>query len=165
MSDKKQVYAKAHRVVDLLRDRQIPGPEVVNREAWYGTVRNRLRTEHWDTIITKLETEPDCTAEALAETIAEASKPAPRPTVAPITNRHACRQCGCTGGGGWLDCGNRDDFGMTTDLVPCPTCAADRHRLHAMAVKIDEGERANERLRYASAITSQRALADAERKP
>ncbi len=78
------------------------------------------------------------------------------PTVRLHADKNRCEHCGCYGGGGWLPSADRDELGMTPDLIPCPSCAADRHRLHARE-HVAEG-RADMHSRHAVSVRSLRAI-------
>ena len=123
--------ATAKATIELLVSAEKPHAGVANVDAWTTSVRNRIRAEHWDWIMDRLELDPNSTAEDLADAIAETKAEAdPRPpTVRHYDDRKECRQCGGIGGGGWLDGRDRDDLGMTPDLEPCPSCAPDRRRM------------------------------------
>lgn len=74
MTDK-ATYAKAHEVINALLAIE-PGRENANvLEHWEKSVRNRLRSEHWQTIIAELET--GASVEALVSTLT------PKPTGCP----------------------------------------------------------------------------------
>lgn len=62
----KSHHATAHQIIDLLAAKPEPGPEVGDPEAWRKAVRNRLRSEHWPTLMALLA--PSSNAE-LVETI------------------------------------------------------------------------------------------------
>ena len=126
-----QKIATAKATIELLVAREKPHANVVNVDAWQTSIRNRYRTEHWDFLSDRLDVNPDLTADELAAEIFDAKAEAdPRPpTVRHHDDRVECPECGATNGGGWLESPDRDELGMTPDLVPCPKCAPDRHRL------------------------------------
>jgi hypothetical protein len=123
--------ATAKATVDLLVSREKPHANVANPNAWLASVAKRIRADHWDWLISRLDQDPDLTAEQLASELADAKVTAdPRPpTVRHYDERRPCPNCGCEGGGGWVRSHERDDLGMTPDVDPCPTCAPDRRRL------------------------------------
>lgn len=81
---------------------------------------------------------PEALAELLDDTPAVPAAPQ-APTVRYHDDKACCPKCGCYGGGGWIMAPDRHEIaGTVPDLTPCPTCAIDRHRLHAREHVIDD---------------------------
>lgn len=135
--------ATAKATIELLVAAEKPHAGVANVDAWLTSVAKRIRGEHWDPIMDLLDTDPSLTAEQLAGQITDAKAEAdPRPSTAVqhAYDRHACRQCGCYGGGGFLPMAERCEDGTVPGVaIPCPTCSVDRHRQHAATVRGENG--------------------------
>lgn len=117
--------------VEILVQREVAIARPSNPGAYAGSVRSRLLNDKRDLARALMEDSiptPEQLAEALDDT---PDAPEPAPTVRYHADTEACTECGCYGGGGWLPSDDRCDLGMVRDLMPCPVCAPDRHRLHA----------------------------------
>lgn len=115
---------------------------VKNAEAWLIRVKGTMRADHYVRAMELLDQEPELDHYELASLLNdERITPTPTPTVRHVADRAGCRTCGCYGGGGWMPSPDRDHDGMTPDLVPCPTCASDRHRRHEIMNDVQERER------------------------
>lgn len=140
--------------VDLLVTREVNAAQPASPGAYAASVRARLLNDKRDDARALMEDQlltPERLAELLDDTPEVA---APRPTVRYHDEKAGCSTCGCYGGGGWLQSDDRDDVGLLSDLIPCPACASDRHRLHAREhVREDRGELF---AKYAATIEHQR---------
>lgn len=153
MSARADTYRAA---VEILVEREVALARPNNPGAYAGSVRSRLLNDKRDLARALMEHEiptPEALAEALDDT---PDVPAPKPTVRHVSEREGCATCGCYGGGGWLDAPARDELGMTADLIPCPSCAADRHRLHAREHVTED--RADVHAKHAVSVQAQRAI-------
>lgn len=141
--------------VEILVQREVNNARPANPGAYAGSVRSRLLNDKRDLARGLMEDElptPEQLAEALDDT---PDTPPPAPTVRYHSDKDTCPNCGCYGGGGWGLAPDRcEDAGTIPDLVPCPVCAVDRHRLHARAHVVEDRAHLHETV--ALAIKAQR---------
>lgn len=79
---KKETYAKAHSILDLLANAVPAHDGVRDAVGWRKKIRNDLRAEHWQMICDELET--GASPEAIIASLSAPAKPAtPAPPVPP----------------------------------------------------------------------------------
>ena len=142
-AEKKETYEAAIElyVSDVVAKAQPDHPVLYARK-----VRDDLSDRHRDNARNLFAEYGDLTADelrGLLYDIDHPTAPSPTPTVRYYTDRDECPTCEGRGGGGWLRVADRDDLGMTGDLVPCPTCAPDRHRAHERRTQVERDDRSD----------------------
>lgn len=155
-SEKKETYEAA---IDMLTEAVIAKVQPDNPVPYARKVRADLADRHYSHARDLFAEYGDLTADelrGLLYDIDHPTAPSPTPTVRYYTDRNECPTCGGRGGGGWLQCVDRDGHGLTPDLVPCPTCASERHRVHERRTLVDTEDRDGLYASHAGSVEYQR---------
>ena len=160
-SEKRQVYETA---IERLVDELVAKTQPDNPVPYARRIRQDLSARHYQHARDLFAEHGELTADELHTLLYALDHPAvtTKPAVRYHNDLTECRTCGARGGGGWID-GDRDEHGLATDLVPCPTCAPDRHRRHQAQTTVELEDRDDWRKRYTQAIRDTRTLLEAER--
>lgn len=152
VAEKRETYRAA---IEILVQREVALAQPKSPGAYASSVRTRLLNDKRDHARALMEDEIP-TPEQLAELLDDTPDVAPpAPTVRYHSDKDCCPKCGCYGGGGWVMAPDRDETaGTIPDLTPCPSCAVDRHRLHAREHVIEDRTHLHETV--ALAILAQR---------
>jgi Zn-finger nucleic acid-binding protein len=151
-SDKKQAYEAA---IDMLTEAVVAKAQPANPVPYARSVRADLLERHRTNARDLFAEYGDLTADELRGLLYDIDHPAapsPAPTVRYYTDHDECPTCGGRGGGGWLDCVERDEHGMTPDPVPCPTCAPERHRAYERRTLVQTEDREAEYAGHRSSV-------------